>query len=161
MPSPYYTDVARVLSAEPPLTTVTSMTSAQLFLYVADAESIVNAMLARTYTVPVTGSPPVLVAISTDLSIYRALRRVFSGERMKDSQWVKSFKDAMDMLGEIARGEIPLVTASGALIESRSDYAQVYSSTQNYVPTFSELDMVFSEVDPGKIDDLLAERDFP
>lgn len=159
MPSPFYTSVDRVLEQEPMLGSVTTLTSAHMFTFVQDAEAEVDATIALRYAVPVTGEPPILRTVATDLAIYRILRRFYTQERLKDSVWPQAFKEARDTLKMLAEGSKLLVDTSGTLIAARSDVDEVWSSTEAYHPTFHEGPRGSHIVDEDKLEDIADERD--
>lgn len=158
---PDYTTVARIYDVLPRLETdVTDLTSAQIVGFIEDAEAEINAMVANLYTVPIAGGPPLLRAVATDMALYRILsRRLFTQERLQNSVWPDRFKEAQDLLKEIASGKTPLVDSGGTLVGNRRDVARVESNTMNYHQTFSELGGLDHFIDPDKIDDLEDERD--
>jgi phage gp36-like protein len=131
-----------------------------LFTYATDAEALVNARVANRYTVPISGSPPLLVTLATDLAVYRTLAlRIFTSERMNDSPWPDRYKESSALLDRIAEGDIPIVTASGDLIDENGALAgEVWSSKQAYIPTFSEIPWGSQEVDRDKVRDELDDR---
>lgn len=154
-----YTSVDRMLTVESMLGSVTSITTGTLSTFAHDAEADVNGYLAARYVVPVTGSPPLLVSIATDLALYRTLsRRVFTQERLKASTWPQTFKEALETLKEIAKGDVLLTDATGAVIAERSDLDLPWSDKKDYLPTFHEGREGTHTVDSEKIDDELEER---
>ena len=160
MPTLNYTSVARVYDQEPAIETISDLTSAHVYSFGEDAEAEINAALARNYTIPVTGSPPILQTIATDITIYRILsRRVFSQERLQASTWPNAFKESRDLLKALVEGNSPLVNSAGTVITARTDLAQATSNTENYTQTFSELNDIEAVIDPDKRDDLRDERD--
>ena len=137
-----YTSVDRMLTAYPRVAEVSAITSAHLATYAGDAEALVNAWIAQRYTVPVSGNPPLLVTLATDLAVYRTLAlRVFTSERMNESAWPDRYKESMSMLERIAAGDIPLVTVSGDLVTegSATIAGEVWSSKVGYLPTMTEV----------------------
>ena len=157
-----YTTVARIYDEVPMVGSVDDLTSAQIVSgFISPAEGEINARLSRRYTVPITGSTPILEGIADDLATYRILsRRVFTQDQLKDSVWPLRFKEAQDLLKEIADGTIELVDSGGAVIAQRTDIAQAATNNMNYNPTFHEGGSWLDQIkDPDKVDDLLDERD--
>ena len=156
----YYTTVDRMLDAFPRIGEVSAITSAQLCTYAADAEALVNAHVSQAYTVPVSGTPPLLATLATDLAVYRTLAlRIFTSERMNESVWPDRYKESSALLEKIAEGKIPLVNTSGSIIaESGGNKGEIWSSTSGYLPTFAEIDWRDQLVDPDKVNDELADR---
>lgn len=155
-----YTSVARIRMMYPLIASLTNVSSQQVALFAGDAEAHVNGVIARSYTVPATGAgvPPLLETIATDLAVYRILRRLFSQEKLKDSDWPGTFKAAEDQLDEIGSGKLLLLDASNAIITGRTDVAEVWSTTKDYDRTFTELHEFDQIVDQDKVDDLAADR---
>ncbi len=155
-----YTNVDRVFTVEPRIGSVTNINSETVALFIDDAEALVNAELVRNYTIPVTSLAPMVVAIATDLTIYRILAlRIFTQERLKDSIWPDKFKAAEDKLKRLGEGDLLLVDNSGDVIGARTDIAPVTSTTKDFHPTFSELSFTEDIQDPDKLDELANERD--
>lgn len=161
-----YTTVDRMLAVEPRVGSLLSVNCGQMVIFATDAEAEVNGALGKFYDVPVVSpasgnTVPLLTSIATDIAIYRLLsRRIFTQERLQDSVWPDKFKEAGDQLGAIKDGTMLLFDNSGTLIVDRTDIAEVYSSTMDYVPTFTELDSTEQRVDPQKIRDERDARDF-
>ena len=102
--------------------------------------------------------PPLLTMIATDLALYRTLSlRLFTQEQINKSPWVDKFKEAMELLDEIAAGEIPL-EVDGEIVDANAANLKIASNTQGYVPTFAEDDAMQQQVDPDKLDDIDADR---
>lgn len=158
-----YTSVDRMLIFDPKISSASSVTTAAMGLFAADAEAVVNGYIVRHYTLPLTfptsgGTAPLLVAIATDLALWRVYRRLFTQQQLKDSAWPAQFKSAMDLLEDIADGEILLQDSDGTVIGGRTDTSPIWSNTMGYVPTFSELDPEFSYTSTDKITDLGGDR---
>lgn len=157
-----YTNETRIYNAVPMIGSVDDLTSAQLVSgFINPTEGEINARLSRRYTVPITGSTPVLEGIADDLTLYRVLsRRIFTQDQLKDSVWPNRFKEALDLLKEIASGQIEIVNSAGAVIAQRTDVAQAATNNIGYLPTFHEGGSWLDQIkDPDKVDDLLDERD--
>lgn len=150
---PAYTSVAKVIETLPTIGSVTNITSSVITAFITDAEALVNAKLARTFTVPVSGTPPLLAAVATDVALYRMVtRRLVVGEKTNRSEWPNRYKEAMDILDALVAGNMQLVTSSGDTIAQMNDADTAWSNTQNLTPTFNEDDMVNSYVDERKLD---------
>lgn len=156
-----YTSVIRILDQEPLLDDATLISSAQLCLFAQDAEAEIDGMLAARYTVPISGSPPLLQTVATKLSIGLVLsQRIFTQERLQESEWPKAFLDSSrETLNRLLKGEMTLVTSAGTVIAGRNDLSEVWSNTQDYAPTFAEIDHTRQVVDRDKIEDLEDARD--
>jgi phage gp36-like protein len=161
---PAYTTVARVLQADPQIGSVSDITSEQIAtIFIADAEAMIDSYLAKYYTTPISVASvtfPVLTAIATDITIYRILsHRVFTQERLKNSVWPDRFKEGITWLEGIAEGSVTLVGDDGTVPPDIQTNVEMWSNTRGYIPTMSELDEEYSNVDTVKIDDLQDERD--
>ncbi len=156
-----YTNEDRVYDMEPMIGSLSDLTSAQLVsAFIDPAEGEMDSRLSRRYNVPVLGTIPILQGIADDLAIYRVLsRRVFTQDQLKNSVWPDRFKESLDLLIEISKGEVQLVDSDGALVAQKTDVAEAVSSTEGYLPTFHEGGSWLDQVkDPDKVDDLLDER---
>lgn len=157
MPAIYavsYTSISKMLSILPDLGSVTTLTSAQLFEFAGQAESEINAALVKKYSLPLSGEVPILTTLATDIAIYKVLtRRLFTSERLAASPWPDRYKEAVAQLDKIAAGDLMLVDASGTAIGDRTDLAETFSTTQNYVPTMWEGPTPDHVIDPQKIKD--------
>lgn len=158
-----------MLGALPGIGSRTNIVSADLHNnFLLTAESIIDSRLAKLYTLPITTecscgdtcNIPILQTIATDLSLYRLLaQRIFTQEKKNESMWPDKFKQAMELLNDIAEGSMELVTEAGEIINERTDLAGVESSSEDYSPTMTEDDTRFQVDDPDKIEDIRTERD--
>ncbi len=155
-----YTSVTRIYQIAPILETdLPDLTSAEIVRHAEGAEAEINAAIARRYTLPLSPVPPLIETIADDIAIYRIFtRRVFSAEKINDSPWPDRYKEARDLLKQIADGELTLANSDGTVIAERTDLAEVWSSTQGYNSTFHEGADVDHVVDPDKVDDILDDR---
>jgi len=146
----------------PNIGSLSDMTSSAIVeAYIKPAEAEINARIARAYTVPVSGSIPMLEAIATDMSIHRALTlRVFTAAMLKESAWPKQYERAIETLKEIAAGKLLLVDSAGVIVGERAGTSAAYSNTMDYQPTYHEGGGWNDQVkDTEKNDDLLNDRD--
>lgn len=155
-----FTTVSAMLVTLPGISSSTNATSAQLAVFAERAESVMNAKLARLYTIPFASPPPkVLETIATELAVYSFLtRRVFTQEKQNNSAWPDRYREAMELLDEIVAGEVPLITASGAVIPSTTAQQQIWSNTMTFHPTITEDDEVHQFVDDDKVRDIRDDR---
>lgn len=156
-----YTTVDRIKQELPMVSSLTTVSSAQIAAFIENTDAVINGMIALNYTVPATGSgvPPLLQTICSDGVIYRILRRVFTQERLRDSNWPSQYKDSMDLLRQIAQGEIPLVDGSGNVLDASTAQAPITSNTKGYLPTFHEGRWSEQVQDSDKIEDIEFDRD--
>lgn len=134
-----FTSVSAMLNTLPGVSSSTNATSAQLMLFAERAESVISAKLAKRYAIPFTATfqpTSILHDIATDLACYKFLtRRVFTSERANKSEWPDRFKESMDLLDEIACGQIPLLDSSGGLIPE-SGQIVIWSNTMHCRPRY-------------------------
>lgn len=153
-----YTDIQRIYNALPNIGSATNVSSTQLAQYAGDVEAKINVKLAKKYSIPFASVPPVLCGIATDLAVHKTLLRMFSAEALADSEWPDKWKEANELLDELASGELTLLDASNNVIAGRTDVSVISSNTDGYLPTFTELDSTEQIVDRDKLDDLRSDR---
>jgi len=154
-----YATVQEVIYTLPQIGQVSTLTSAAILTAIYRAESVIDAKLSRRYTVPVIPTPPILTTLSCDLTIYRLMtRRLFSGEQQNRSDWPEKYKESMELLEELADGNLQLVDSGGIVVQPTVGADIAWSSTQGYTPTFNEDGDLASIVDPDKLDYLDGTR---
>lgn len=155
-----YSSVSHVYTTLPDLGSATSLSSAHVFEFLGKAESVINAKIARMYSLPLPSVPPLLTALSTDIAIYFILsQRMFTAERLNQSPWPDRYREALATLDQVARGDLLLVDSAGALIGGRTDVAEVWSTTKGYEQTFWEGSWSLQVQDPDKLEDEGDRRD--
>lgn len=117
--------------------------------YIEGVESIMNSYLAKVFTVPLTGEPPLLKDICIDL-VYSKI--AFHKDKAAGGLRVQ----AIEMLKQIVEGEMLVVDSSGVIIETVGH--GIWSSTQDYFDAFSMLGSPDDRIDPDLLDDLADER---
>jgi phage gp36-like protein len=155
---PKYTTVSNMLVMLPGVMSRSNVSSAQMAHFIDMAEGRVDAYLVKRYPLPLSTPVPSLVeTLSTQISVYELLsKRIFVGELTADSMWVRSYQQAIDDLKDIARGRMELVNSAGAVLDASNN--EVWSSTEGYLPTFTEDDELNQFVDEDKIDDIRQDR---
>jgi phage gp36-like protein len=135
-----YTDIHQLSLAQPEILAVVPQEQAEQAAALAEAE--INGHLAKLYTLPLTGTVPLLTTIATDIAIHRIwMSRKFSNPpRPIEDGWIERYKAAIAMLLRVAAGEMLLVTDAGVIIQPSATTASAWSSTMNYSPTFGEGD---------------------
>lgn len=155
-----YASVSDILTIDPKLGSLSAVTSAQLFFTLGQAEALINGKIVRNYTLPLPSVPPILASIAADVAIYYVLvKRLFTAKELESSPWPDRYKEALDVLDQIADGKVLLLGTDGALIANRTDVADIFSTTQGYLPTMTERGPEYDIVDTNKIDDLNDERE--
>ena len=117
--------------------------------YIAGVEGIMDSFLAKQFTTPVTGEPPLLEDICVDLTYCKIAFNQDKGvPKLKES--------AMGLLKMLSTGEILLIDSAGAAVSSNGQ--AVRSSEEDYHRTHSDLGPMEDFVDPDRLDDLVSER---
>lgn len=118
--------------------------------YILPAESYVKGILLKRYSDPLTNAGYVIKDIIID-EAYR--RSIITKNSKKANEIQKSIKS---QLKEIMIGSITLINSNGN--EVYQDRSLIWSSTEDYTPTFGMGDIVDMEVDPDQTDDEEDER---
>ena len=152
-----YTSASLMAMTMTALGSMSTMTHSALLHHAGRAEALINAKIAKRYSLPLASVPGLLEALATDMAIYNVLTSQITIK--KEDPWLLKYKGAIDILDDIAKGEIPLVGADYAVIPGRSDIMEAYSNTMNYHPTFWEGPQELQEQDSDKIEDEADIRD--
>jgi phage gp36-like protein len=154
------TSVGAVITAQPLIQSASAITSAQIALHLAQSEALVWAWTSKRYATPITPTPPLLESICIDLAVYGVLvKQAIMANSLEESPWPDRYKEAMELLMDVGAGKVPLLDGSMQVITGSSQTSGRFSfSSPSYKPTFTELPPELAQVDPDKIDDLLAER---
>lgn len=128
------------------------VTSVQISsIFIADAESFMNAHLARRYAVPVA-TEPLITMIACDLATSNMLFEKLG--KIPDFMQPR-YDRALSMLDKLASGDLILTANSNSIVTSGDNFA--WSSTGSFHPTFSPvLDPLDQAVDADYIS---AEKD--
>jgi phage gp36-like protein len=154
-----YTTVSHMLLIMPSVRSSTNATSAELAYFIYGAEGRVDAYLSKRYALPLASIPVMIETISTNIAVYDFLsKRVFAGQIAAESFWVAAFKESMKDLENIANGKVELVTSSGESIGTNRFL--FWSSNENYLPTFTEDDVLNQKIDEDKLDDIAQDRGY-
>ena len=155
-----YTTVSKMLLTIPMVGSISTITSENIAAFAGRAEAVINASISRRYSLPLTGTFPLLETIATDLGLYYLLsRRVFTQERMNQSEWPERLRESLDLLKMLAEGVIGLVNTSGDLISVREDLAPVFSDKMTFHPTIDEGPSTAWVPDVDKIEDIFRDKD--
>lgn len=151
------TSVGQMLLAQPLMQSATAIASAQLALHLGQAEALVWGYTSKKYTTPIDPCPPLLESICIDLAVYGVLvKQAILANSLEQSPWPDRYKESLDLLKEIAMGNVPLVTASATSIAMNNE--TVAFASPKYQPIFTDLGFEYAKIDPDKISDLLASR---
>ena len=122
-------------------------------IFIADAESFMNAHLAKRYTVPVP-TESLITMIATDLAIANMLFEKL-GEIPGFIQ--PRYDRAISMLDKLASGDLILTSASVSLVSTGDQFA--FSTTQGFHAVFSPiLGELNQSVDQDYIESEKADR---
>ena len=106
--------------------------------------------------------PPVLHAVATRETIYRlSLSRLvmtFPSVQAGRLSLQVMHEEDMKMLESIADGEMPLLDSSDAVIDASLGAVEIFSTTQDYNPTFHEGARLDQVLDERKLEDIINAR---
>ena len=91
--------------------------------------------------------PAIIKSLSEDIAAYYVMRGLYSGKMPSTNEWIDRYKEAKDILKQIAEGKRQI---EGITV----DVGVVQSSTKNYKRTFDERDETNWNPDPNKLEDL-------
>jgi len=114
----------------------------------ADAEiraAFSTDLLAALDALEVT--PAIVKSLSEDISSYYVMRGLYAGNTPSINAWIDRYKDAKEMLKEIAAG-------TKKIEEVDVEIGGVQSSTSGYKRTFDERDETDWGIDSNKLEDL-------
>ena len=156
-----YTSPNHVFSLKPDIGSVTWLSSGQVFQCAAMAEAMLDSRLSRKYVLPFTVAVPYLTALATELSLNNVMmmRLMTTGAKYRETPWAAHRDELIKMIDNLISGEQTLVDNSGQIISGRSDVGEVYTTTMNYEPTFSEINVADWGADPDKIEAEYLKRD--
>ena len=154
------TSVGAIIAAQPLIQSASAINSAQIALHLAQAEALVWGYTSKRYATPISPTPPLLESICIDLSVYGVLvKQAIMANSLEESPWPDRYKEALDLLKEVAGGSIPLLDSSMQVITGNSQASGRFAfSSPSSKPTFTELPPELAQTDPDTIDDLLADR---
>lgn len=163
---PYYTDPGSVFAAYPAINSAqvkSGLSSAVVLGFIDQVEAEVNAKVSNRYALPMTVVCPLVAAIALRETIYRiCLQRAlvqFPPATQGKAPLAVQHEQDQKMLDAIAEGEMNLVDSSLAVIGPISTgRGQIFSTTMNQNPTFTELGRTSQVQDTDKLDALEAER---
>src|ERR1043166_4029413 len=129
-----------------------NLTQTELLFFAGEAESEINANIANCYDLPFTVDIPLLTTLATDIAVYKVLsRRAFSASRPPAGPFLDRYKEALAMMFRICEGNLPLLSAAGAIIPFTEAGNGAFSTTKNFIPTFWEGAESLQFVDQDKI----------
>ena len=117
--------------------------------YITGVEAWMDSYLAKQFTTPVAGTPPLLQSVCVDL-VYCKI----AFNRDKGVPELK--KEALGILMSICSGELILVDDSGVQVPSVGLAA--WAQHEDYEHSFSELGPLNDLIDPDLLEDLASDR---
>jgi hypothetical protein len=134
-----------------------SATVSKLALHITRAEAIVNGSIARRYDVSGFSSgshPPILKALTEDITAYLYLKPQFTGDNQNNNEWVESYLTAEKYLKDLKDGNCDLLDENNNVIDERTDASEdrVESNTEDFNMTFDEGETLSQIVDGDKLD---------
>lgn len=154
-----YTSVNNVLQIEPFIGSASHITSAHILAAIERAESEVNGILAQNYTVPLSGTVPLVKGVVEEITVYKLLaQRMFTAERLQESPWPRVFKEAYTRLNAIGSGKVTLVNSAGTVIEQITSQAEAKTNTMGWKPTHTMQPFEEQARDPNKMRSIRDER---
>jgi len=91
--------------------------------------------------------PAIIKSLSEDIAAYYVMRGLYSGKMPSTNEWIDRYKEAKDILKQIAEGKKQI---EGITLK----VGAVQSSTKDYKRTFDERDETNWRTDPDKLEDL-------
>lgn len=156
------TSTGMLLTAQPLLASASAITSAQLALHLAQAEALVWAAASARYNIATLQAPvvpPLLESICIDLACYGVLvKQAIIANTLEDSPWPDRYKESMELLTQVAEGDLKLLSGSNTVIAAGASTYTYGFSSNDYLPTFTELPSEYNRLDPEKEADLIDER---
>ena len=143
-------------------TTSDTAGTAMFSRHIDRAESVINSAISRLYILPfivgttTTNVPPILRTLTEDIACYYALRSSYTQDGASKNPYLDAYKSAMDMLADLAKGEIKLADTSGSLVAVRS--SRYLSDKEGYTPIFGLDDENEWKRDPDEVSDQEAAR---
>ena len=117
--------------------------------YVEGVEAWMDSYLAKQFTTPVSGTPPLLKDICIDLVYCKvAFNREKGIPKLKE--------DTLMILKDICSNAILMSDSDGTVITSNGQ--AVWSTTEDYDATFSMLGPLNDLIDPDLLEDLINDR---
>ena len=91
--------------------------------------------------------PAIIKSLSEDIAAYYVMRGLYSGKMPSTNEWIDRYKEAKDILKQIAEGTLQI---EGVALK----VGIIQSSTKDYKRTFDEGDETNWKTDPDKLEDL-------
>lgn len=103
--------------------------------HITRADALVDSYVSKRYSLPFSNVPPIVRAISEDITAYYTFRSFFTQDNSNKTDYFAELKDdAMATLKMIGDGDLQLVNTAGSIIEFLSNFE--VDSTHNHQPFF-------------------------
>ena len=122
------------------------------------ADSVINSMLARRYTVPFSPVPPAIRTAAEDMTIFFSLRSLYGGDNINTQNYEDLYNDHKEFLKELKEGTMDLVDTAGSVLTELGADNKIASNTEDYTPTFGEDTATAWKVDSEKLDAIADDR---
>ena len=116
-------------------------------------EGEIDSKLVTLYDLPFASSPPLVQRIALDLSMYMVVRAIHTGDSPVVTEWAEKWKEAREILDQVAVGKIALVSSAQVRFSPRTDVREVESPTRTYKPVFDMRDVISQEIDADRLTD--------
>jgi len=129
---------------------------------IENTEGYINSVLAKRYDMSdltTTSIPPLLRMLTENLAIYEVLKK--TGYRANErNEFLDDFKNAKDLLMQIAEGDIDLAYTDGSVVPvSSSEISKMKSTTEDYHAITNLDNEVNWKVDDDQLDEIENERE--
>jgi phage gp36-like protein len=126
--------------------------------HITRADSIIDGKIANRYVVPLSVTPELIKTISQDITSYYSYRSFYTQDNQNESEWVDSFKEAIELLDQIRAGDLDLV-GSVTVIEPVDVLGEVDSNTREDM-SFFDVDSEYSwAFDSNRLDRIRGDRE--
>ncbi len=149
------TEVREILTG----VTIAVMSEVAMIEHIKRADSEIDIKIGSRYTTSLASPVPEIIAtIAVDIAAFYAMRTLYTQDAQNKSDWtLELYKKANELLDKIADGKYSLKDAAGVLLPTNSD--EIESTTENFIPTSQEDDIINQKVSEGKLDDIESQRD--
>jgi phage gp36-like protein len=109
-----------------------SITDEDIQLNIEKAEAYVNGFLGGVFVTPFNPIPRLIESVTTDLTVFFLAESLYSSNQPNLDEYYKvRYERAIQMLNDIASGDLLLTTPEGILVRPRGDGTGGYATTNN------------------------------
>lgn len=165
-----YCTVTSILAVSPDLPQTTTSagytaTAAIISAQIDRADALINAKLARRYSVPFATTPPLIISISEDITKYYSYRQLYAQDNQNTARRMEELlrpelDNAFDLLRQIRDGELDLVNTAGSLISENTALVddQIESTNEDYYSIFDVDDPLDWSIASSRLDNIASGR---